>query len=151
MNAVGVRARTGLAALGPPFLGLVAIEFLLGMALNLYVALPSGSPLHILEAAPLLDVHFLFGVLLLGVSARAVGLAVRAADRPALAFTALGLLSGVAAFLAGLEFAFGGGSASASYIMSLGFVGLLITAGFLLSRREDGDPANRVGGMSTLP
>jgi hypothetical protein len=151
MNAVERSARRGLSSLGPPYLGLVAIEFLLGMALNVYVALPGGSPLHILESTPLLDVHFVLGFLLLGISARAVALAARAADRPALAFTALGLLSGVAAFLAGLEFAFGGGSASASYIMSLGFVGLLITAGFLLSRRGDGQSAPRAGGVSSPP
>jgi hypothetical protein len=137
-----------LARLGPPFLGLVAIEFLLGMSLNLFVTLPSGSPEHILAASPVLDVHLLFGVLLLGIAANAVHLAAAARTRPAVLVTVLGLLSGLAAFGAGLSFAFGDQSAGASYAMSVGFVGLLLEAGYLLHIRST-LPA--LGGSPTAP
>ena len=124
-----------LRALGAPFLGLVVIEFLLGMSLNLLVTLPTGSPATILESSPLLDLHVVLGVLLLGISGNAVRLASRSGAPRAIGVTLLGLVSGFTAFGAGLAFAFGDQSPAASYAMSVGFVGLLITAGYLLSLR----------------
>jgi hypothetical protein len=127
--------RRELARLGAPFLGLVVIEFLLGMALNLSVSLPTGTPVSILEASPLLDVHVVIGIFLLGIAANALRLSVGARESRATFITSLGLLSGVGAFGAGLDFAFGSPSATASYAMSVGFVGLLLEAGYLLSLR----------------
>ncbi len=125
-----------LQALGFPFLGLLAVEFLLGMLLNLLVPLPSGSPSSILQASPLLDIHVVFGLLLLGISVNALRLAAGARHLRATVFTGLGMASGVAAFAAGLDFAFGGQSAGASYAMSVGFIGLLLEAGYLLHLRR---------------
>jgi hypothetical protein len=137
MSDDSARKRALLAVLGIPYLALVLTEFLLGMGLALFVTLPAGSPVQILESAPLLDVHFAVGFLLLGIAARTLALSVTLRDRRAVGFTALGLVSGVGAFVAGLDFAFGGQSASASYVMSVGFVGLLTAAAYLLWRRAD--------------
>jgi hypothetical protein len=131
------RTRALLAVLGIPYLALVLIEFLLGMGLALFVTLPTGSPVQILESAPLLDVDFAVGFLLLGIAARALALSLTLRDRRAVGFTAVGLVSGVGAFVAGLDFVFGGQSASASYVMSVGFVGLLTAAAYLLWRRTN--------------
>jgi hypothetical protein len=132
-DASANRHARALARLGVPFLVLAIIEFLLGMSLNLFVTLPTGSPVSILEASPWLDVHVVFGIGLLGMAANALRLSIRAGPPRALLVTALGLFSGVAAFGAGMAFAFGSPSATASYAMSIGFVGLLLEAGFLLS------------------
>jgi hypothetical protein len=130
-----------LGMLGPPLLLLVVLEFLLGMALNLFGSLPTGSPLAVLEASPLLDVHVVFGILLLGIAANALRLAVGTRLPRAVLVTALGLASGVAAFGAGMAFAFGSQSAAASYAMSVGFVGLLLEAGYLLRLRPTQGPS----------
>jgi hypothetical protein len=127
-----------LGALGLPFLGLVAIEFLLGISLNLFVSLPTGSPPAILESSPVLDVHVAFGLFLLGIATNALLLAAAAKRPRAILVTSLGLVAGVGAFGAGVAFAFGDPSAVASYVMSLGFVGLLFEAGYLLSLRPLG-------------
>lgn len=124
-----------LGRLGPPYLALVLIEFLLGMSLNLFVVLPTGSPLAVLTGSPLLDVHVAFGVLLLGIAANAVRLAIAARIRAPIVVSAMGLASGAGAFVAGLSFAFGSPSALASFAMSVGFVGLLVAAGFLMNVR----------------
>ena len=55
-------------------------------------------------------------------------------------------MSGVAAFLAGLSFAFGDPTSAASYAMSVGFAGLVAEAGYLLYLRGTSDsPAPRLG------
>lgn len=129
-------SRAGLARLGPPFLGLVTVEFLLGISLNLFVTLPSGSPATILASSPLLDVHLLVGLLLLGIATNAFRLSRRESGRAPAVVTGLGLLSGLGAFGAGLSFAFGSPSAVASFAMSAGFVGLMLEAAYLLSLRR---------------
>ncbi|MCI4319118.1 MAG: hypothetical protein L3K23_03165 [Thermoplasmata archaeon] len=131
--APNVRPRPPISSvLAIPLLGLLAVEFLLGMALNLFIAVPSGSPATILATSPWLDVHIAVGVMLLGLLGRVLSLGVRARDRSTAVAGAIGLGSGLGAFLAGLSFAFGGGSAGASYLMSVGFAGLLLSAALLL-------------------
>jgi hypothetical protein len=134
MSTPAQRGPGRLATLGVPMLGLLAVEFLLGMALALYVVLPSGSPLTILASSPLLWVHILVGFLLIGITANAFRWTLHGAPRAAQLMTALGLVSAVGAFLAGMAFAFGDQSATASYAMSVGFVGVLVDAGYLLAR-----------------
>ncbi len=124
-----------LGQLGPPYLALVLIEFLLGMLLNLFAALPSGSPTSILAASPLLDVHVAIGVLLLGIGANSVRLASATRSRAALVVSSVGVVSGVGAVVAGMAFAFGSQSPLASFAMSVGFVGLLVAAGYLTNLR----------------
>lgn len=143
-----------LARLGPPFLGLVAVEFLLGMSLNLFVTLPTGSPIQVLGASPLLDLHLVVGGMLLGIAANAVRLSRSDPDRRATAVTVLGLTSGVLAFASGLDFAFSNGSPGASFGMSAGFVGLLVESGYLLhlGRSTGSAPADRVDArVGTIP
>jgi hypothetical protein len=135
--------------LGPAFLGLVVLEFLLGMSLNLFVSLPTGTPAQILAASPVLDAHVVFGVLLLGISANALRFAAGARSARAALVTGLGLASGILAFGAGLAFAFGSPTATASYAMSVGFVGLLIEAGYLLSLRAE--PARQLAVAAPAP
>jgi hypothetical protein len=136
MNAdLGPGRWAQLGRLGPPYLGLVVIEFLLGMSLNLFVVLPTGAPASILASSPLLDIHLVVGVLLLGIATNAVRLAARARSGTALVASGVGLVSGVGAFAAGMAFAFGGPSNIASFAMSLGFAGLLVAAGYLMSLR----------------
>jgi hypothetical protein len=132
---LGPSRTAGLGRLGPPYLGLVVIEFLLGMSLNLFVVLPAGSPASILAASPLLDIHLVFGVLLLGIAANAVRLSARARSGTALVVSGVGFVSGLGAFAAGMAFAFGDQSNIASFAMSVGFVGLLVAAGYLMSLR----------------
>lgn len=121
-----------ISSLGAPMLGLLVVEFLLGMALALFVTLPSGGPVAVLEGAPLLWIHIAVGFLLIGISANALRWAIAAGEGTVRAVTALGLASAVGAFLAGMAFAFGDQSPVASYAMSVGFVGVLIDAGYLL-------------------
>ena len=129
--------------LGIPLLALLAFEFLLGMALNLYVTLPGGSPLAILESNPLLIGHILVGILLLGITAQALNLGLKLHDRGAQVAGAIGLPSVVVAVLAGMDFTFGGQSTAASYVMSVGFTGALACAALLLVPNEPGGSERR--------
>lgn len=121
-----------LSRLGWPILGLLAVQFLLGMGLNLYVVLPSGSVGAILASSPVLILHVLVALFLIGISARALLLAWRLRARRALAGGILALLSALVATGAGVSFTFGTGGAGASYAMSIGFVGMLIGAAALV-------------------
>lgn len=123
-----------LAFLGIPLLVLLAIEFLLGMALALFVNLPAKPAIGVLLSSPWLILHVIVGVMILGITGNALRLSVRLRERRTALVTALGLLSAVVAIAAGLSFAFGGQDAGASFAMSVGFVGVLAEAGFLLIR-----------------
>ncbi|HEV2519425.1 MAG TPA: hypothetical protein VGX00_02225 [Thermoplasmata archaeon] len=135
-----------IAVLGWPIAVLISIEFLLGMALNLFTALPSaGGPIAILSASPVLIGHFVVAFLILGVLSRATALSIRLGHPRAIGTSVLGLGSGVVATLAGLAFAFGGQAPAASYLMSIGFVGVLFTAVGLLAIgwSSESDPPRR--------
>ena len=145
-------AREGprLPTLGAAMLGLLVTEFLLGMALALFVTLPTGGPLTVLAASPVLWVHILVGFLLIGITANALRWTRGGAPRAAQAITALGFVSAIGAFLAGMVFTFGDPSPGASYVMSVGFVGVLLDAGYLLARGTQlvGGPTGRVPGAA---
>jgi hypothetical protein len=142
------RQRWVLGILGLPIPGLLAIEFLLGMALNLYVSPPSGSALSILEASPVLIVHILVGVMLAGITARVLLLGIRLRDRRGAVAGALGFLSTLVAFLAGMAFTFGGQELAASYVMSVGFTGILLSAALLLVPRRPAGALVRLPGVT---
>lgn len=124
-----------LGFLGIPLLVLLSMELLLGMALNLFVSLPSGGPAGLLAGSPVLDLHVVVGILLLGLLSNILRWAVRSRDRVAIGIAGAGAASGAAAFLAGMLFTFGGQSAVASYGMTVGFVGLMLEAAYLMGRR----------------
>ncbi len=132
-----------LARLGPPLLGLIVIEFLLGMAVNLFVTVPTGGGASVLGASAVLDAHLVVAVLLIGISANALRLGLRSGRRAAVALTVVGFLGAVGASLAGLA-VLGGSGPGASYAMSVGFAALLIEAGYLLRRAlPSGAPSER--------
>jgi hypothetical protein len=151
--------RRRLRILGVPLLGLLAVEFLLGMALNLYITIPGGSPVSIVEADPILIGHIVVGVLLLGITSQVLGLGVKLQDRRAEVAGAIGLLSAVVASLGGMDFTFGGQNAAVSYVMSVGFTGVLFSAALLFLPRVSSagtvveiavqsEPGNTAGGRS---
>ena len=122
--------RATLRFLALPMMGLLVVEFLLGMSLDLFLPLPGGSLLGVLLASPVLLAHVVVGVLLIGVTGRAAVLGVRLRATPPAAAGVLGLLSAFVAFLAGLAFV-GDGSSAASFVMSAGFAGVLVAATLL--------------------
>ncbi len=117
-------------------LGMLVVQLLLGMALNLYVVLPSQGLVRILESSPVLLLHIVLALLLVGLSARAVALASRAHEARATLGSLLALGSALLATAAGISFTFGSGSPGASFAMSVGFAGMLVGAGLLLSMRS---------------
>lgn len=124
-----------LGRLGIPLLVLLSIELLLGMALNLFVSVPGGNPAGALAVSPVLDLHVVIGVLLLGLLSNILRWALRSRDRIAVGIAGAGAGSGAVAFAAGLLFTFGSQSAGASYGMTVGFVGLMLEAAYLMGRR----------------
>ncbi len=140
----------GLAELLPflagPMLALLVAEFLLGMALNLWVALPSGDGVGALLTSPVLLAHVALAVLLVGISARAVVIARRLDHREAIGASSLALLSAILASVAGWAFTFGGQSAGEAYAMAAGFAGVLVGAFLLLGLRGRLGPTSPRGG-----
>jgi hypothetical protein len=130
---------------------LLAIEFVLGMILGLFVNLPSGSGVvSILTSTPILGLHILIALFIVGISIRAVVLALREPDRTLLGAAGLALGSALVATGAGWEFAFHGQSAVASFVMAMGFLGVLIGA-FVLQRRSAGRCAEPESGIAHEP
>ncbi|MCI4326563.1 MAG: hypothetical protein L3K16_02870 [Thermoplasmata archaeon] len=111
---------------------LLALEFLLGMALALFVSLPMGAGVvAILVSTPVLDLHILLALALIGISARALVLARRESERGPLVAAGVALVSAIVATGAGWTFAFDGQAPDASFVMAVGFLGVLLGA-FLL-------------------
>lgn len=126
---------------------LLAIEFLLGMALALFVSLPMGAGVvAVLTSSPVLDLHILLAVFLIGISARATALARGRSERTLLSASGLALASSLVATAAGWSFAFDGQAPVASFVMSLGFLGVLLGA-FVL-HRHPGDRETRSPGVA---
>jgi hypothetical protein len=124
---------------------LLSIEFILGMILGLFVSLPSGSGVvAILSSTPVLDLHILLAVFIIGISARAIALARAQPERPRLYASVLALVSALVATAAGWGYAFEGQAPGASFVMSLGFLGVMVGA-FVLYRRPS-DAATRAAG-----
>lgn len=104
-------------------LGLLAIQFLLGMGVNLYVTLPSTgfTMAEMMYSGPLVMVHMILGMLLVVVAVFAIVIA-REYGQWAIvcAFISLGgiLVAGVG----GMIFLMGGQSNGASFLMAVGFL-----------------------------
>ncbi|MCI4325067.1 MAG: hypothetical protein L3K00_04180 [Thermoplasmata archaeon] len=124
---------------------LLAIEFVLGMALALLVGLPTGAGVvSVLASAPVLDLHIVVALLLVGISLRALALARADPDRWAWVAAGVALGSALLATGAGWTFAFDGQAPVASLVMAVGFLGVLFGA-FLLRGRT----ATPLGGSGT--
>jgi hypothetical protein len=117
-----------------PIFGLLAIEFVLGVSLSLFVALPSGAGVvAVLTSSPVLVAHVLVAVLLIGISARAVAVSLGEPTRVPLFASLLTLVSSIVATVDGSLFAFDGQSADASFGMAMGFLGVLVGTFLLLA------------------
>jgi hypothetical protein len=131
-DAHGTRSRATSASLSLPLFGLLAIEFILGMMLALLVSLPSGKGIvTILTSSAVLDVHVVIAFLIIGTSARALVVSLRESVPLAMYGSVIALLSALVATGAGWDFSFYGQNAGASFVMSMGFLGVLVGA-FLL-------------------
>ncbi|HEV8049159.1 MAG TPA: hypothetical protein VGP88_01035 [Thermoplasmata archaeon] len=121
---------------------LLAIEFALGLVLALFVNLPmAASVVSVLTSTPVLDLHILVALAIIGISLRAVALARAEPGRTALVASLLVLGSALVATASGWAFAFDGQDPAASLVMTLGFVGALVGAIVLLVRPSRPAPA----------
>jgi len=132
---VAQRERCGAASIGTyaplAMIGLLGLEYLLGMAINLYVELPVGGASTVMASggpSPLLAVHMMLGMAL-AVGAMLTLLLAYPHGRRAIAAAALALGGIVLAGIAGMVFFMSGESNLASYLMALGF--LVALGGYL--------------------
>lgn len=114
-----------LPSLAPPLvmLGLLGAQFLLGMAVNLFVQLPpSGEAMAtMMSGNPLIPLHMMLGILLGAGAVLAVVLA-RAGGTAVIGCAALALGGIVVAGSGGLTFLFGSYDNTFSFLMSVGFL-----------------------------
>ncbi len=121
------RRRRGLPPATVPFLagiltGLLALEFLLGMALNLYMTIPSGGVGALsLAGRTVLVLHIIVGILVVTTALRMTILAAKAHNGRRTALSAIALVGMVLAFLAGADFAFSGPNDASSFTIAFGF------------------------------
>ncbi len=121
-RSMGSTRRSALMApLG--MLGLLAVQFLLGIAINLYVQISSAGfgMTEMMRSGPLVMVHMMLGMMLALGAMVAVGVALPYGKRAAgCAAAALGGI--LVAGLGGLLFLMDGQSNGASYLMAVGFL-----------------------------
>ncbi|MHB1773443.1 MAG: hypothetical protein ACYCST_17215 [Acidimicrobiales bacterium] len=104
-------------------LGLLGVQFLLGMAVNLFVHLsPAGAGMaEMMGNGPLVGLHMMLGIILAAGGVLGVATALpNGRQATACALVALGGI--LAAGLGGLAFLMGGQSNGASYLMAVGFL-----------------------------
>ncbi len=126
------RSRGRLAGVAIPLglLGLLGVQFLLGMAVNLFVHLsPAGAGMaEMMGNGPLVGLHMMLGMILAAGGVLGVATALpNGRQATACAVVALGGI--LAAGLGGLAFLMGGQSNGASYLMAVGF--LVAVGGYL--------------------
>ena len=117
-------ARRSAATAAPlGMLGLLAIQFLLGMAVNLYVTLPSagGAMTEIMGSGPLVMIHMMLGMFLAAGAVLAVAAALPY-GRQAVSCAGIALAGILVAGIGGLLFLMDGQSNGASYLMAVGFL-----------------------------
>ncbi len=104
-------------------LGVLAVQFLLGMAVNLYVHLPSAGAgmAEMMGSGPLVMTHMMLGMLLAAGALVAVAVAIPY-GRWAVGCAAVALGGILVAGLGGLLFLTDGQSNGASYLMAVGFL-----------------------------
>lgn len=116
-------------------LSLLAVEFVLGIYVNLYVSFPAhatGTSIMMggMEIGGMRTVmnhvglafHMMFGFLLVAMGCATVILAVRTGIPTAMWLAAIGLAAFVGAGIAGMVFVMAGQANSASYVMAIGFL-----------------------------
>ena len=104
-------------------LGLLAVQFLLGIAVNLYIRIPSAGfgMAEMMRSGPLVMVHMMLGMMLAVGAMVAVGVALPYGRR--VVICAIAALGGIlVAGLGGLLFLLDGQSNGNSYLMAVGFL-----------------------------
>ena len=119
------RSRGRLAQVAVPLglLGLLGVQFLLGMAVNLFVHLPlAGAGMaEMMGNRPLVGLHMMLGMILAAGAVLGVATALpNGRWATACAVVALGGI--LVAGIGGLAFLMGGQSNGASYLMAVGFL-----------------------------
>ena len=111
-------------------LALLGAQFLLGMAVNLYVQPPTagGGMMTMMRDGPLVVTHMMLGMLLAAGAMLAVVLALPHGGRSVVC-AAVALVGILVAGLGGLLFLMVGQSNGASYLMAVGF--LVAVAGYV--------------------
>ena len=104
-------------------LGLLGVQFLLGMAVNLFVPIPSAGAgmAEMMGNGPLVGLHMMLGMILAAGAVLGVATALPSGPRTT-ACAAIALGGILAGGLGGLAFLMGGQSNGASYLMAIGFV-----------------------------
>ena len=104
-------------------LGLLAVQFLLGIAINLYVQIPSGTfgMVQMMRIGPLVMVHMMLGMMLAFGAMVTVGVAL-GHGRGVVSCAVAGLAGILVSGLGGLLFLMNGQSNGASYLMAVGFL-----------------------------
>ncbi len=104
-------------------LGGLAVQFLLGMVLNLYVTIPhfGAGMAAMMRAGPLVMAHVMLGMVLAGGALLALAMALPWGRR-AVGCAAAGLAGILVAGLGGLLFLLGGQTSGTSYLMAVGFL-----------------------------
>jgi hypothetical protein len=116
-------------------LGLLGVEFLLGMFLNLFVSIPTSDPFSGSGLLPL-GLHMTNAFLLLAVSVAMIFVARSQGDRKSVAISGLTALTLFVAISAGFNFIFGGQGNVASYVMATGFLFAVLLQVYLIVHRS---------------
>ncbi|MDA8397219.1 MAG: hypothetical protein M0Z29_05105 [Actinomycetota bacterium] len=119
------RSKSQLADIAVPLalLGLLGVQFLLGMAINLFVHIsPAGAGMaEMMGNGPLVGIHMMLGMILAVGGALGVATALHN-GWPATVCAVVALGGILVAGLGGVAFLMGGQSNSASYLMAVGFL-----------------------------
>ena len=140
--------RSAVTAAPLRMLGLLGVQFLLGMAVNLYVQLPSrGASMEGMIDGGLVVIHMILGLLLAAGVLLAVALALPY-GRAAAGCAAAALVGILVAGLGGLLFLMDGRGNGASYLMAVGF--LVAVVGYVteLVGRRSGKVTNVAPGKT---
>lgn len=105
---------------------LLLLQNVMGTYLNLYVDLtqfPSGDAA--IRSVVVLDLHVLNAIAIIGTSAYVLAKAVRTRDRTMRLSALAGLAFVILAFFSGIEFTFFGDVDAFSFLMEVGFLGII--------------------------
>ncbi len=115
---------------------LLIVVFLLGMAVNLYLAFPSNLSATLAMGMPMVQFHMIVATLVLLVGAVALVLSVMLRHTWGIVTSLVGLVLTGMAYGGGMSFLNNGYQNSASMMMAIGFIGAIVAfglGGFLTS------------------
>jgi hypothetical protein len=129
------RRPVSLEFLASVLVGLLAIQFLLGTYLEIFVTIPPGRDIGAIPIIGLvvLVLHIVVGILLVGLSLRMTLIALRTKARGGTILAGVSALGILVAFLGGMGFTFGDQSDVLSFVMATGFFLAMLCSGVLLA------------------